>query len=398
MRILLAHNYYGLESPSGENNVFESERDLLISRGNEVAEFLRFSDDIRKKGIYGEIKGGLLSPWNSSTTSSIRKKIDEFKPDVVHVHNVFPLISPSIFFAIKSGVARVLTLHNYRLFCAAGVPMRNQKICTECLDLKSPFPALKYGCYRGSRIATTPLVISIELHKLLNTWNEHIDAFIVFTEFQRDLMINAGLPSHKIYIKPNFYPGNPVVVPWNERQDYVVYVGRLSAEKGVKALILAWKEWHNPPLLQIVGDGPMLRELRLLSSGLNIKFLGNIHFDNAQSKIANAKLLILPSECYEGFPMVIREAFAFGTPVAASNLGPLPSIVIQNENGILFEPGNTISINNNIRNLWNDSFLLKKIAVGARKSYETLYTESSNYEKLMNIYDAAIRDNRVFNK
>ena len=158
MRILLVHNFYGSAAPSGENQVFEAEKVLLQSRGHEVAEFTRHSDEIRGPGVWGSIKGAAATRWNPWAAQAIRRAVARFLPDVVHVHNTFPLISPSIFHALAGmGVARVLTLHNYRLFCPAAIPMRAGQVCTDCLDRRSVLPALQHGCYRNSRLATVPL-------------------------------------------------------------------------------------------------------------------------------------------------------------------------------------------------------------------------------------------------
>lgn len=394
MKILLVHNFYGSASPSGENAVYEAERDLLRQHGHEVVEFTRHSDEIRTKRGLGLIKGALAVPWNPWMAHVVRREVERFRPDVVHAHNTFPLISPSLFYAIGRRSAKVLTLHNYRLFCPAAIPMRGSRPCTHCLDEQTVVPSLMHGCYRGSRIATLPLAVGIALHRALGTWIDWVDAFIALSDFQRDLMGHAGLPAHLMLVKPNFYPGNPQVIPWGARGDYAVFVGRLSPEKGVEALVRAWTLWGvDIPELIIVGDGPLRSLLERLSAG-RIRFLGQLSTNEAQIQIARAKLLILPSECFEGFPMVIREAFAFGTPVAVSAIGPLPSIVRHGNNGVLFAPADPESLLLEVRSAWNTPGLLERLAQGARQSFEEAYTEMSNYENLMGIYEQAMAVNR----
>src|SRR3954463_5671491 len=226
-RILLAHNYYGSSAPSGENQAFDLEKALLERRGHEVRVYSRHSDEIRGRGALGVLQGALATPWNPRSVRAIRRVIDEFQPDVVHVHNTFPLISPAIFPGIASRAARVLTLHNYRLFCPAGIPLRDGKPCTECLDRKSVLPALRYGCYRGSRLATAPLALGVSLNRRRGVWENDVDAFIALTDFQREMMVAAGLPAHKVLVKPNFYPGQPQRIPWTSRRQGVVFAGRL---------------------------------------------------------------------------------------------------------------------------------------------------------------------------
>ena len=367
----------------------------MESHAHEVSSFVRCSDDIIKKGGVGKLKGAFSTVWNPWMAKKIQADVDRFKPDIVHVHNTFPLISPAIFHAIGRRAARVLTLHNYRIFCPAAIPMRDGKVCTECLDKRSPAPSMIHGCYRGSRIATLPLALNVGFHRILRTWKDHVDAFIVLSEFQRELMVGAGLPRNKVHVKPNFYAGYPKVVEWSERKPYVVFAGRLTAEKGVINLLKAWQAWgERAPELRLVGDGELRHELENLATGLPIRFFGQVDAQEAQSQIANAKLQILPSEWFEGFPMVVREAFAFGTPSAVSDIGPLPSIVEHDKSGIVFQPGDPQSLLSEVRSAWENPDMLERLGRGARAEFEEKYTEEANYSMLMDIYDKAIKVSR----
>lgn len=398
MRLLHVHNYYGSAAPSGENQVFEAESELLKQRGHTVGRFVRHSDTIRAKGGWGALQGALSTPWNSFAAAAIKSAVVEQLPAVVHVHNTFPLLSPSIFYGIGGRAARVLTLHNYRLFCPAAIPMRAGEVCTECMDRRSVCPALRHGCYRNSRLATLPLAVNVALHRHLGTWAREVDAFIALSEFQRDRMVEAGLPAELVQVKPNFYPGDPAVVAWAERDQSVVFAGRLTAEKGVRALVRAWLMWgDSAPELRIVGDGDLRGELERLaatSPGVPIRFLGQLPAAAAQQEIARARLLVLPSEWFEGFPMVVREAFAFGTPAAVSDIGPLPSIVRQGENGVVFRPADPQSLVETVRAAWDSDGYLERLAGGARRSFEDLYSEEANYKMLMTIYEQAIEVSR----
>jgi glycosyltransferase involved in cell wall biosynthesis len=391
LRILLVHNFYGSAAPSGENQVFEAEKALLQSRGHEVAEFTRHSDEIRGQGVWGTIQGAVATPWNPWSARAIRQEVARFLPDVVHVHNTFPLISPSIFHALAgTGVARVLTLHNYRLFCAAAIPMRAGKVCTDCLDRRSVLPALQHGCYRNSRLATMPLALNVALHRAAGTWAHQVDAFIALTEFQRQRVVDGGLPAGRVFVKPNFYPGKPAVMPWAQRQPYVVFAGRLTAEKGVATLIRAWQLWGpGAPELRVLGDGELRGELEAMAAGLPVRFLGQVDVAEAQQQIAQARLLVLPSEWFEGFPMVVREAFAFGTPAAVSDLGPLPSIVRDGESGVVFEAANPGSLLHTVRAAWQAPAILQNLGQAARAAFDANYTDESNYQTMMKIYQKA---------
>lgn len=398
MKVLLVHNFYGSEAPSGENLVFQAEKALLEQHGNTVTNFTRHSDEIRAQGAWGTLKGALATPWNPWMAAAVAEKVAAWQPDVVHVHNTFPLISPSIFSAIGGKAARVLTLHNYRLFCPAAIPMRSGKVCTACLDTRSVWPAVRHGCYRESRAATVPLALNVALHRHLGTWRRQVDAFVSLSDFQRRRMVEAGLPPGRVHVKPNFYPGSPAVIPWTKREDYAVFAGRLTPEKGVMSLLRAWSEWSSvhgdAPELRIVGDGPLRAELEGMAANLPVRFLGQLSAEEAQAQIARGRLLVLPSECFEGFPMVVREAFAFGTPVAVSNLGPLPSIVESGRNGVVFEPADPSSLASTVRMACQASHFLERLAKGARQTFEERYTEDANYKMLMRIYEAAIMESK----
>jgi glycosyltransferase involved in cell wall biosynthesis len=347
----------------------------------------------------GALKGALAVPWNPCASHRVRKAVETFSADVVHVHNTFPLISPAIFRSIGKRAARVLTLHNYRILCPAAIPMRDCAVCTDCLDKRSVWPSMQHGCYRNSRLATLPLAINVALHRMLGTWQNEVDAFIALTDFQHRTLVGAGLPNERVYVKPNYFAGNPQVTPWAERGEYAVFCGRLSSEKGVSTLVKAWAAWgEDAPELRIVGDGPLLTQLEGAAAGSNIRFLGQLSIEESIGQIGNAQILLLPSECLEGFPMVIREAFALGTPAAVSNLGPLPAIVKSGGNGVVFEPASSVSLLSMLRQCWQTTGMLERLGIGARKSFEELYNEDANYDCLMEIYQAAMQRNADLGK
>lgn len=398
MKILLVHNYYGSAAPSGEQQVLEAETALLRTRGHEVECFTRHSDEIRVKGILGAVQGALATPWNPWTVHAIRQAVASFQPRIVHVHNTFPLISPSLFHAIGHRAARVLTLHNYRLFCPAAIPLRAGRVCTECLDRRSTVPALRYGCYRDSRLATVPLAVGVWLHRSLGTWTRQVDAFIALTEFQRERMVKAGLPDGRVYVKPNFYPGCPQPLAWNRRKDYAIFAGRLTPEKGIEGLIRAWLQWGEPaPELRVLGDGPLRESLERLAASkpeVPIQFFGQVSSQDAEREIAGGKLLILPSIGFETFGMVVLEAFAFGTPVAVSAIGPLPAIVRHGVNGVVFAPGDPQSLLREVRAAWETPGLLERLSAGAGTAFDSAYTADANYRTLMAIYAGAMMTNQ----
>ena len=399
MKILLVHNFYGSSAPSGENTVYLSEKELLISRGMEVIEFTRHSDELRNRGKIGAVKGAMATPWNPFTVAGLRKLLEREQPDIMHVHNTFPLHSPAVFHAARElPVAAALTLHNYRTFCAAGIPERNGVPCTDCLDRGSVLPALRHGCYRGSRLATLPMAAMIALHRRLGTWR-HVDAFIALTDFQRERLAAAGLPPDRMHVKPHFYADPPSPLPWPERREKAVYVGRLGDYKGVHVLIEAWRKWgKNAPALEIIGDGPEMERLAKMAAGgwpdERIIFAGQLPFAEAQARLARARLLVLPSLCFEGFPMAIREAFALGVPVAGSLLGSIPRIVEDGKTGVLFRPGDADDLLARVKALWDRADSMAVMGDAARAEFERCYTADANYSRIMEIYAEARRQRR----
>jgi len=398
LKVLLVHNFYGTSAPSGENTAYVAERELLKKYGHEIIEFTRHSDDIRNRGFSGTLIGAFSTPWNPHSMRQIHRVLEREKPDIMHAHNTFPLISPSVFRAARGlGTATVLTLHNYRIFCAAGIPMRKSAPCIECIERDSVLPALKYGCYRNSRWATIPLAAMISLYKMLGTWKRDVDAFIALSEFQKKKVTDGGLPQEKVHVKPHFYPNPPAPLPWKAREAKIVFVGRLGWEKGVHILVDAWQRWgHSAPVLEIIGDGPQRADLEKMvdEATLNRKicFFGQLPFSQTQAEMAKARLLVLPSLCFEGFPMVIREAFALSVPVAGSRIGSLPEIITDNKTGRLFSPGDPADLLRVVKGLWEDPENLAGMAKRARVAFEKKYTGSVNHDALMEIYGHAIRE------
>lgn len=391
MRILLVHNAYGSAAPSGENEVVRIEREMLMSTGHEVEVFSRDSDEIRAQGWRGLVKGAAAVPWNPFEAARFRRAAQRFQPDIVHAHNTFPLISPAVFSAAPAGAGRVLTLHNYRLLCAAAIPLREGKTCTTCIDKRSAWPGLRHGCYRDSRAATLPISLGIALHRRRGTWDRDVDAFIALTQFQRDLLTAGGLPAAHIHVKPNFFPGEPDVVPWSRRENHCVFVGRLSPEKGVATLVRAWRAWGpQAPELRVLGDGPLRVSLEAAARGANIRFLGHLPAASAQDEIARARLMIVPSEWFEGFPLVLREAFALGTPVAVSRIGPLPTLVDEGRCGLVFDAFDDVSLLDTVRSAWDAHERLAALAAAGRAEFALRYTTAANAALLMAIYDKAL--------
>jgi glycosyltransferase involved in cell wall biosynthesis len=401
VKILLAHNFYGSTAPSGENIAFMAEADLLRNRGHSIIEFIRHSDELLQRGFTGKLKGALGTVWNPVSLRGLKIALNETKPDIVHVHNTFPLLSPSVFYATRDlNIPTVMTMHNYRIGCSAATAIRKDEPCTLCLDKKSVLPALRYGCYRDSRMATLPVSLMIALHSAKDTWKKNVDAFITLTDFQKEKMAQFGISQESLFVKPHFFENPPEFVPGQEREVKAVFIGRLYAAKGIHILVDSWKKWgKNAARLEIIGDGPMksalMRTVETSEASGAISFLGNLPHADAMKRLSSAKLLILPSLCFEGFPMVIQEAYAFGVPVAASNIGALPHLIAENRTGTLFAPGNAESLLAAVQPLFADDRKLRAWSGKARQEFEAKYTAGKNYEILMSIYEAAAANRKA---
>jgi glycosyltransferase involved in cell wall biosynthesis len=397
LRVVLAHNHYGSSAPSGENAVFEAECRLLAEHGHEVLRFERRSDAIRSQGLVGLARGALSTPWNPFAARELRALLERERPDVLHVHNPFPMLSPAVFHAARGlPVATVWTLHNYRPFCAAATLLHDGAPCTACIDRRSVLPGLRRGCYRGSRIATLPLSGMIALLGRAGTLAREVDAFVVLTEFQREMVVRAGLPERRVHVKPNFHPAPPDPAPWQDREPRLLFAGRLGPEKGVRVLLDAWSLWPDAPLLEIAGDGPERAALeeraRVHGLGSRVRFLGQVSPDEVGRRMAHARALAVPSLCFEGFPLVVRDAFAAGVPVVASRIGALERIVRDGATGILFSPGDPADLARRLSQAWGDPARLAAMGRAARIEFESTCTADRSHGRLLDVYEAARRE------
>lgn len=393
MKVLLVHNWYGSSAPSGENAVVLAEKQLLQANGIDVIEYFKFSDGIRSIGLLGKILGGLATPFNPFTYFQFRTLLRRERPDVVHVHNFFPLISPAVFYAAHhQGVASVMTLHNYRIGCGAGLPFREQETCLRCLEGQSVRPLLKFRCYRNSLAASLPMAAMIALHRRLGTWSRRVDLFITLTDFYSQIMrVTDLIPGNSMRKKPQFMANPPDPAHFSTRPIKALYVGRISMEKGVSTLLEAWRQWGaDAPRLHIVGDGPDLDKLKSTYADVNVHWHGKLPADQTLEVIRSAQLLIIPSICFEGFPMVVREALACAVPILASNIGPMEEFVLP-AFGELFKPGSSTQLLDKARGLLGEGLpRLTDMGQQARIEFDGKYTARVNFERLMSIYQEAI--------
>jgi len=273
MRILIAHNHY--QQAGGEDTVAQSEYNLLKDFGHEVYYYQSYNRDIESTSIPGKISILFKALWSKSSYSHMRMVIREFKPDIVHFHNIFFILTPSVYKACRDeGVPVVQSLHNFRLICPNGLFLRDGKICEDCAKEKNFRKSIIYRCYKESRAITLILAAIISYHWARKTWLKMIDVYVMATEFGREKYIRSGLEADKIIVKPNIiYPN---ILKKDRDNGYALYAGRLSQEKGIEVLLLAWKKIKGFRL-KIVGAGHLLNNLKefVVNEGIeNVEFLG----------------------------------------------------------------------------------------------------------------------------
>jgi glycosyltransferase involved in cell wall biosynthesis len=403
LRVLVAHNFYGDRAVGGETTVFEQETKLLRLNGCEVTTFERSNSEIARWGL---LKKATLPLRLGSSTEIYRAVVDlikEKRPQILHVHNYKYVLTPSIFKAAKDcGVKTVLTLHNYRLICPGGQLRRGDEICDECLRKGPSRIFWRSGC--ASKVSTR-LMQGALYFETKNRILENVDAFIALTEFAKRKFVEGGLPSERVWVKPNFIfdplaesekgaEGRELTSETGdarasdgEKRSGAIFIGRLSSEKGIRFLTEAWRGLDFP--LTVVGDGPE-GELARRNAPPNVRFVGEKSRDEALKLTRSAQFLVFPSVWYEGFPMMILEASALGTPTLASRLGGRAEATIDGETGILFESRNVEDFRNGARRLIADPDLCRRLGENARRRYERLYSPQKNAETLMEIYRAVL--------
>ena len=381
LRIMTVHNRY--RHQGGEDAVVAQEVRLLRERGHDVRLFTRDNRSIPDGGTFRVAAGAI---WSRPAAAALATALSEHGADVVHVHNTFPLLSPSVYYAAaRMGIPVVQTLHNFRLICPEATFLRAGEVCTDCLGLPVPWPAIRHACYRNSRSASTVSTAVIVTHKALGSWRRRVDAFIALTEFARAQFVVGGLPGTRIYVRPNHVadPGDPEP-DGQEGAESALFVGRLSEEKGVRHLVEAWRGLDRP--LLVLGSGPLEEELRSLAPE-HVNFAGHVTPAEVQKALKRAAFLVVPSICLEGFPLTVLEAYSAGVPVIAARLGSLAEIVADGETGLLYPAGSATALASCARRLFGSGELRASLGRQARAVYVERYTPTIAYESLLGIYE-----------
>ncbi|MER6534225.1 glycosyltransferase [Streptomyces sp900105755] len=391
MHVLVVHNRYGSAQPSGENKVVDQEVELLRAAGHRVGVFERRSDDIAARSLLGKVAVPLLVPWNPGVRSELAARLRDERPDVVHVHNVFPLLSPAVLAACAdAGVPAVATLHNYTQVCPPGTLQRDGRPCAECVGT-APVPAVRHGCYRDSRLATVPLAVSLSVNR--RRWWTGVERFLCISAAQRDVLVRSGMPAERLTVKHNFVPD-----PGSCREgegEHLLYLGRLAEAKGVRLLMAAWDEIAagggvGVPLV-IAGTGPLEREVTAWAAGRDdVRYAGLLDTAECRKAIARSVAVVAPSTWLEAFGLVVVEAMAAGVPTVAAGHGAFVELVDDGVTGLLHRPGDAGSLASRIRRIAADPDRNRELGRAARRRYEQGFSPAVGLERLLEEYRTAI--------
>jgi glycosyltransferase involved in cell wall biosynthesis len=382
MNILFVHNAY--QHFGGEDAVVEMEIALLRARGHRVELYQRHNDELKS---IPAATAAATALWSRRSAREVVAACATFQPDLIHVHNTFPLISPSVYWsASRKRIPVVQTLHNFRLLCPQGTFLRKGTVCEDCLG-KSPWRAVPRKCYRDSVPQSAVLAGMLTVHRIAGTYQNRVTRYIALSAFSRDRFIAGGLPAQRLRIKPNFVDGTINHAHPGQRGGGL-FVGRLSDEKGIGTLLGALRLGGATPV-EAIGTGPSQAEV---ASELGDGYLGFLSRGEIMQKMRAASFLIVPSLCLEQLPTTILEAFACGLPVIASRLGALANIVEDGVTGLLFNPGDHSDLAQKIAWAGAHGEEMQRMGRAARAEYEAKYTPSINYQMLIEIYEDAIAE------
>jgi glycosyltransferase involved in cell wall biosynthesis len=388
MNILLVHNTY--QQPGGEDVVFAQEHRMLENQGHRVHIYRRSNFEVNDFSGLRRIQLAQNTVWSYDTRKEFLGLLRAQQPDVVHVHNTFPMISPSIYSACyEARVPVVQTLHNYRLLCPAATLFRDGKVCEECIS-STLLRSIEHRCYRKSQAATAATALMLVFHRMRGTWKRDISCYIALTNFSKNKFVEGGLPAERIFVKPNFVDPDPGARTGDG--DYALFVGRLSPEKRVSTVLKAWKALRIAVPIRVLGGGPDQLDLEKQAAQdnlSNVRFHGQVPREETLAAINKARFLVFSSEWYENFPMTIAEAFACRTPVIASRLGAMAEIVGDGHSGLHFNPGDHEDLARKVEWAWTHPAEMRAMGENARKEYDTKYTAETNYPMLMEIYERA---------
>jgi glycosyltransferase involved in cell wall biosynthesis len=388
MRILQMHNHQSAKG--GAMEVLGHERDLLTAAGHEVEQFTVPAAE--ELGLPGW-RAGAKAVWNLEAARDATAHMTRFKPDVVHVHTPFPLMSPSVFRAARrQGVPAVTTLHSYRYSCVVGTCVRDERICEDCVGTKLKLPGVRHRCYHDSVGASAALTLGLDVHRALGTFHHAVSRYLTLTDFSRRLLIRDGYPAERIVVKPNSVPDPGFSPEPTGPGRRVVFAGRLVGVKGVRTLLDAWTKVPPGLTLVIAGDGELrgLVEERAAADP-SIEFVGWVDEKEVTALMASAEVVVVPSEWYEGAPLVISRSLGVGTPVLVSDLENLSAELLEDGAGWTFRTGDAEDLARRFSELAGRPSTTHDLRRVARESYERRYSPQQNLARLLSVYNDVLQ-------
>lgn len=377
MKIVQLHNHY--QQAGGEDDAVDVESRLLEAHGHEVRRYRVHNDRI---DAMSRLHVASATLWNRETYRQLRRLFRAEAPQIAHFHNTFPLMSPAAYYAARAeGVPVVQTLHNFRLLCPNALLYRDGHVCTECVGRAAAWPAVQHGCYRSSMSATAVTAAMLTLHRLLGTWRDAVTTYVVLTDFARRMFVAGGLPVDRIVLKPNALSDDPG--PGDHDNNFALFVGRLSSEKGVDLLLRAWRRLPSIELV-IAGSGPL--DTLIAGAPPNVTWLGHQPKDRIFDLMRRAACLVFPSNVYEGFPMTLVQALATGLPIIAAGHGSMAEIVRHGVTGRHFRPNDVNDLAECVAWAFANRQELAMMGRRCRETFLTTYTAEQNYSMLAATY------------
>ena len=380
MRVLILHSRYLSGPASGENRVVEDESRLLREAGHHVRVW---SPAPEADGVASHLRLGASAVWSRGSAEVVERVVRRDRIEVVHVHNLYPTLSPAVLrSAGRAGAAVVVTLHNYRMMCLPANFLLRGEVCERCLG-RSPLPGVRYRCYRGSLPGSAALAASLILHRRLGTF-DHVDRFLAVSDFVRQKHVEAGMAPDRVVTKPNFsWPTERRAGPG----DHFLFLGRLASEKGLDTVLAAWGTDPPGPLV-VAGDGPEAATLRR-SAPSGVEFRGAVPAEQVPSLIRGARSVLLPSRWYEAAPRTITEAYAAGVPVIASRIGALTEAVQDGTTGKLVPLGDAAAWRGAAASLLDDAES-ERLGQSAWERWSELYSAEQALRNLETAYQEAL--------
>lgn len=388
---MVVHGRYRSSAPSGENQVVDQETQALRAAGHEVGLFERDSDEIASWSLPRKAMLPALAVWNPEVHRALSDRLREERPDVVHVHNTFPVVSPAVLHACRSAnVPAVVTFHNKLLLCASGDFFRDGRVCHDCAA-GSLTPGVRHGCYRGSRMATLPVAVSLAAHR--KSWRHLVSAYIFITEFQREVMRALDLPADRTFVKHNFVrPASPPT----EQRHRVAYLGRFDVAKGLPLLMRAWDLFRGAHpgsalRLSLAGGGPLEAEVRRWAGHhASVDLEGLLSPEQAGQLLRGSLAALVPSQVEETFGLVAVEAMASAVAPIATAHGALPEIVTHGVDGVLFPPDSAPALARILADVDRDPAAFREMGRQGRMTHAKRFRVVDNLEQLISIYEYAV--------